>query len=99
MLCLCCAVLRAPSKALHHDPYNVKAMYRQAVAQHQQGTTGGLEAAVRTLQAAQRLEPSNLEVRAVPHGRGRWGAVLLAVGVCVAARGVLMAWCCGAAVR
>ncbi|GFR42930.1 hypothetical protein Agub_g3828 [Astrephomene gubernaculifera] len=53
----------ACSKALKYDPYNVKALYRRALAQRQTGTTAGLEAAAADLAAANQLEPGNNQVR------------------------------------
>ncbi|GIL51982.1 hypothetical protein Vafri_7946 [Volvox africanus] len=53
----------ACSKALKYDPYNVKALYRRAMAHRQAATTAGLEAAVADLAAANQFEPANSQVR------------------------------------
>ncbi|GIM15086.1 hypothetical protein Vretimale_17847 [Volvox reticuliferus] len=53
----------ACSKALKYDPYNVKALYRRAMAHRQAATNAGLEAAVSDLAAANQLEPANNQVR------------------------------------
>lgn len=50
------------SKALEHDPYNVKALYRRAHGHYHTRTSLGLERAVKDLQAAQKLEPGNVQV-------------------------------------
>jgi hypothetical protein len=50
------------SKALDHDPYCVKALYRRARGQYMRCTSTGLEAAVSDLQAALKLEPGNAQV-------------------------------------
>lgn len=68
-----CALLR--SKALEHDPYHVKALYRRAQGQYGEGTSTGLEAAVRDLTEAQKLEPGNNQVGCM---QGWWeGPVIL----------------------
>ncbi|KAG2485046.1 hypothetical protein HYH03_016145 [Edaphochlamys debaryana] len=53
----------ACSKALKYDPYNVKALYRRALAHRRTDTRAGLEAAVTDLAAANTLEPANNQVR------------------------------------
>mmetsp|Transcript_13923 Transcript_13923/g.37640 ORF Transcript_13923/g.37640 Transcript_13923/m.37640 type:complete len:268 (-) Transcript_13923:324-1127(-) len=54
----------AASKALELVPYNARALYRRAVSSHNLGTSEGLEAAVKDLQAAVSYEPGNAQVRA-----------------------------------
>eukprot|EP00983_Pelagomonas_calceolata_P120844 1160743-Pelagomonas_calceolata.AAC.4 len=49
-------------KALELVPYNARALYRRAVSSHNLGTSEGLEAAVKDLQAAVSYEPGNAQV-------------------------------------
>ena len=54
------------SKALQHDEHSAKALFWRSEAHYlvQGGTSDGLEAAIRDLKEAQRLEPGNMRVRA-----------------------------------
>mmetsp|Transcript_12441 Transcript_12441/g.26862 ORF Transcript_12441/g.26862 Transcript_12441/m.26862 type:complete len:340 (-) Transcript_12441:180-1199(-) len=54
----------ACNKALEHDNFNVRALYRRAEAYHRRGTSTCLEMCVKDLREAQKLEPGNAQVRA-----------------------------------